>query len=176
MSILEDGFQLEEEVSEAKSISECLLVLVSLDVEIWEEAVDVAAALLIVVISAVDANDGRTANLYSSEGEGVSVEGEGFVEGEAFGGRQVEHVVVVGEGEYAHLHVVGCLSAVLLHIIKSIPALQIISITHINLKFYLILDTAISIKVPSLQSWRYKWNSQFLIFHHPIINPISFYN
>jgi hypothetical protein len=127
MGILEDGFQLEEEVSECQRIAECLLVLIGLDIEIGEEAVDVAAALLIVVIGAVDAYDWCSADVHSTEGKAVAIEGERVVEGEAVGGREVEHVVVVREGEDAHLHVIGRLRAVLLHIIKSIAALHIIN-------------------------------------------------
>lgn len=55
--------------------------MVCLDIEEGEETVDVAAALLVVVVGAVDADDRSGANGFSLEGKAVLVEGEGAVEG-----------------------------------------------------------------------------------------------
>lgn len=88
---------------------------------------DMTAALLIIVISPIYADNRGRAYLRSSEGKGIAVEREGVVEGKTADGRQVEHVVVMRECEYAHLHVIGRLWAIFLHIIKSIAALHIIS-------------------------------------------------
>lgn len=68
---------------------------------------DMTAALLIIVISPIYADNRGRAYLRSSEGKGIAVEREGVVEGKTADGRQVEHVVVMRECEYAHLHVIG---------------------------------------------------------------------
>lgn len=87
----------------------------------------VTAALLVIVISPIYTHHRSHSYLYSSKRKAVTVEGKGLVEGETFDRRQVEHVVVMRECIYAHLHVIGCLGTIFLHIIKSIVALHIIS-------------------------------------------------
>lgn len=60
-------FEFVQEVNEEEIVLECVFVLVCLDVKKGEEAVYVAAALLAVIVSAVDADNGSRAYLLPLE-------------------------------------------------------------------------------------------------------------
>ncbi len=86
--LLINGLEFNQEVKQEYFLLEGLLELVSFDVEEGEEAMDVTAAFLIVLVGSVY-SDNR-GNLYGLcfEVEFVMVDGEAFIEGGLFGWRE----------------------------------------------------------------------------------------
>lgn len=69
---------------------------------------DMTATLLVLLISAVDPNDGSYFDELAFEVAFVVVNWECFVEGGVVGGRELQQVVVVSEGVQTHLQLIRC--------------------------------------------------------------------
>ena len=121
--VLKKSLQFQQKVLKGEDISKNRLILVCLDVQVREETVDMAATFLVGIVGAVNSDNWRRANGLSLERKTISVYWKALIEGSAVWRGQIEHVVIVSEGENAHLHLVGCLGVVPFHIIKSIGAL-----------------------------------------------------
>jgi hypothetical protein len=71
-----------------------------------------AEIFLIGIVSAVNSDNWRRANGLSLERKTISVYWKALIEGSAVWRGQIEHVVIVSEGENAHFHLIGCLGVV----------------------------------------------------------------
>ncbi len=76
---------------------------------------NVAAALFVSFVGAINSDDGRYSNLFSFVVKCILIDGEGLIEAMMVYGGQLQHVVVVREGVNAHFHVIRLLIAIFLH-------------------------------------------------------------